>query len=293
MSEQKKNKRPRKPKELENQPGKYDERNTLNDLDGRSWLLLSKSFWISESSIEDKAAYSHPAPFMVKDIEKLISLFTKRGMTVLDPFVGSGTTLIAASNLGRKGIGIDLNEEYHQLYIHRISNAEQQCECEYLVGDSLEVLDTIGEVDYIVTSPPYHNILRNNSKGTRNNSGKNYRMSARDGVDYYSEMDNDLGNFDRYEDFLVALKDIMEKAFNHLSNKKYASIIISDFTVDKKEVCVQADIVKLMQEIGFNFVGTTILIQTVKPLYPFGYPYAYKINHHHQNIINFRKEINI
>lgn len=293
MSEQKKNKRPRKPKELENQPGKYDERNTLNDLDGRSWLLLSKSFWISESSIEDKAAYSHPAPFMVKDIEKLISLFTKRGMTVLDPFVGSGTTLIAASNLGRKGIGIDLNEEYHQLYIHRISNAEQQCECEYLVGDSLEVLDTIGEVDYIVTSPPYHNILRNNSKGTRNNSGKNYRMSARDGVDYYSEMNNDLGNFNRYEDFLVALKDIMEKAFNHLSNKKYASIIISDFTVDKKEVCVQADIVKLMQEIGFNFVGTTILIQTVKPLYPFGYPYAYKINHHHQNIINFRKEINI
>lgn len=293
MSEQKKNKRPRKPKELENQPGKYDERNTLNDLDGRSWLLLSKSFWISESSIEDKAAYSHPAPFMVKDIEKLISLFTKRGMTVLDPFVGSGTTLIAASNLGRKGIGIDLNEEYHQLYIHRISNAEQQCECEYLVGDSLEVLDTIGEVDYIVTSPPYHNILRNNSKGTRNNSGKNYRMSARDGVDYYSEMNNDLGNFNRYEDFLVALKDIMEKAFNHLSNKKYASIIISDFTVDKKEVCVQADIVKLMQEIGFIFVGTTILIQTVKPLYPFGYPYAYKINHHHQNIINFRKEINI
>ena len=99
MSEIKKNKRPRKPKELENQPGKYDERNTLNDLDGRSWLLLSKSFWTSESSPEDKAAYKHPAPFMIKDIEKLISLFTKRGMTVLDPFVGSGTTLIAAANL--------------------------------------------------------------------------------------------------------------------------------------------------------------------------------------------------
>jgi DNA modification methylase len=163
-------------------------------------------------------------------------------------------------------------------------------ECQYIVGDSLKVLDNIEMVDYIVTSPPYHNILRNNSKGTRNNTGKNYRMSARDGVEYYSELDNDLGNFDKYEDFLTALKNIMSKAYICLRNKKYASIIISDFTVDKKEMCVQSDVVRLMQDIGFSFVGTTILIQTVKPLYPFGYPYAYKINHHHQNIINFRKD---
>ena len=43
-----------------------------------------------------------------------------------------------------------------------------------------------------------------------------------------------------------------------------------------------------MSEIGYEFVGTTVLLQPVKPLYPFGYPYAYKINHH-QNIISFRK----
>jgi DNA modification methylase len=288
MNEDKKKKRPRKPKELENQPGKYDERNKLNDLDGRTWLLLTKSFWTSEPSLDDKAAYNHPAPFMIKDIEKLISLFTKKGMTVLDPFVGSGTTLIAARRLGRRGIGIDLNEEYKQLYHQRLNDNID--ECQYIVGDSLKVLDNIEMVDYIVTSPPYHNILRNNSKGTRNNTGKNYRMSARDGVEYYSELDNDLGNFDKYEDFLTALKNIMSKAYICLRNKKYASIIISDFTVDKKEMCVQSDVVRLMQDIGFSFVGTTILIQTVKPLYPFGYPYAYKINHHHQNIINFRKD---
>lgn len=290
MNEEKKKKRPRKPKELENKPGRYDERNTLNDLDGRSWLLLTKSFWISESSTSDKAAYKHPAPFMIKDIEKLISLFTKKGMTVLDPFVGSGTTLIAANNLQRKGIGIDLNEDYYKLYLQRIMDKGGQNECQFIVGDSLNVLDDIGSVDYIVTSPPYHNILRNNTKGTRNNNGKSYRMAARDGVEYYSEFDNDLGNFDKYEDFIKALKAIMAKAYKILKNKKYCTIIISDFTVDKKEVCVQADILRFMQEIGFVFVGTTILIQTVKPLYPFGYPYAYKINHHHQNIITFRKD---
>lgn len=287
MEERKK--RPRKPKELENQPGRYDKRNTLNDLTGKEWLLLTKSFWETETSAIDKGAYKHPAPFMVGDVKKLISLFTKKGMTVLDPFVGSGTTLIAASMLERKAIGIDLNSDYKLLYKERISNLNLKETGEYIVGDSLNVLDRVKNVDYIVTSPPYHNILRNTSKGTRNNTGKNYRMSARDGVEYYSESENDLGNFEQYEDFLNALKAIMQKAYMCLNNKKYISIIISDFTVNKKEVCVQGDIVRIMNEIGFEFSGTTILMQPVKPLYPFGYPYAYKINHHHQNIITFRK----
>lgn len=284
-----KKKRPRKPKELENQPGRYDPRNTLNDLSGKEWLLMTKSFWETETTVIDKGAYKHPAPFMVGDVKKLISMFTKKGMTVLDPFVGSGTTLIATAILERKGVGIDLNPEYKLLYEERIENLGIENQNTYIVGDSLSVLDSIEMVDYIVTSPPYHNILRNNSKGTRNNTGKNYRMSARDGVEYYSEFENDLGNFEQYEDFLEALKQIMKKAYSRLNNKKYASIIISDFTVNKKEVCVQGDIVRIMSEIGFEFSGTTVLLQPVKPLYPFGYPYAYKINHHHQNIINFRK----
>ena len=286
---EKKRKRPRKPKELENQPGRYDKRNTLNDLTGKEWLLLTKSFWETETSVIDKGAYGHPAPFMVEDVKKLISLFTKKGMTVLDPFVGSGTTLIAANILERKGIGIDLNSKYKLLYKERMSNLNLEETGEYIVGDSLSVLDEVKNVDYIVTSPPYHNILRNTSKGTRNNNGKDYRMAARDGVEYYSELDNDLGNFEQYEDFLDALKAIMQKAYICLNNKKYISIIISDFTVNKKEVCVQGDIVRIMSEIGFEFSGTTILMQPVKPLYPFGFPYAYKINHHHQNIITFRK----
>lgn len=287
----KKTKRPRKPKELENQPGKYDQRNTLNDLTGKEWLLLTKSFWETEPSILDKTAYAHPAPFMVKDIEKLISMFTKKGMTVLDPFVGSGTTLLACNETGRNGIGVDLNQEYQELFYNRLSekNVERKTDLRYIVGNSLNVLSSIEEVDYIVTSPPYFNILRNDSKGTRNNSGKLYRMSARDGVEFYSDSCEDIGNYDDYFEFLGALKLIMEKCFSCLKNTKYCTIIMSDFTVNKKERPVQADIVNMMIDIGFEFCGTTVLLQPVKPLYPFGYPYAYKINHHHQNLMTFRK----
>lgn len=273
--------------------GKYDKRNKLNDLTGKEWLKLTASFWLSEKCADDKDAYNHPAPFLVKDIQKLISMFTKKEMRVLDPFCGSGTTLLASTLLNRYGIGIDLNTEYRDLAIDRLSKKDinEFRDFEYFLGDSNDVLENLNNIDYIVTSPPYHNILKNKGAGIRKENKKGYRNGSRIGVDYYSDLPNDLGNKESYEEFLESFSQIMSKGFNVLNNKKYCSIVISDFTVDKKEVCVQGDIVRLMQEIGFEFVGTIALLQNNKPLYPFGYPYAYKINHHHQNIINFRKVI--
>lgn len=126
-------------------------------------------------------------------------------------------------------------------------------------------------------------------KGIRHNNGKQFRIGARDGVDYYSDHPKDLGNCDDYQQFIESLAEIMSKVFMRLREDKYCSLILSDFTVNKTEVCVQADVVMMMQEIGFEFCGTTVLLQPVKPLYPFGYPYRYKINHHHQNIMTFMK----
>lgn len=273
--------------------GVYDSRNKLNDLTGKEWLLSTKSFFVSSKCADDKDAFAHPAPFLIKDIERLISIFTKHGMVVFDPFMGSGTTAIAAFNLGRKSIGIDLSEDYKNLALRRFlkKGMVEDIDFKYILGDSLVETPNIGDIDYIVTSPPYHNILKNNSKGLRvDKSQKGYRSGSRIGVEYYSDKDNDLGNQNSYLDFLSLLKRIMEKAYAKLKNKKYCSIIISDFTVEKEEICVQADIVALMKSIGFKFVGTIILLQDNKPLYPFGYPYKFKINHMHQNIINFIKE---
>ena len=271
--------------------GKYDKRNQLNDLTGKDWLKLTKSFWMSEKCKEDKSAFAHPAPFLIKDIEKLISMFTKTGMTVLDPFVGSGTTIIASHNLGRKSIGIDLNKDYKLLAQERFKeNNIKKSEYKYIVSDSTKPMHKIGKIDYVVTSPPYHNILRNTSEGLRaDKSKKGFRNGSRQGIEYYSDSINDLGNQEKYCDFLVLLSKVFENVYDVLNDKKYCSIIMSDFTIDKKEKCVQGDIVNMMIEIGFEFCGTTILLQDNKPLYPFGYPYSYKINHMHQNIMSFRK----
>lgn len=276
----------------EKKESRYDDRNQLNDLTGKEWLKLTKSFFLSEKCVDDKDAYKHPAPFLIKDIEKMISFFTKKGMTVLDPFMGSGTTAIAAHNLQRKSIGIDLSREYKNLAQERFAKKHmiENEDYNYILGDALLKLQNIDAVDYIITSPPYHNILKNDSKGLRKDASvKGFRSGSRIGVDYYSDDKRDLGNQKTYQDFLNLLEKIMKKCYAKLKDKRYCSIVISDFTVDKKEVCVQSDIVRIMQDIGFEFVGTIILLQDNKPLYPFGYPYAFKINHMHQNIINFRK----
>ena len=63
----------------------------------------------------------HPAAFPTQLPEWFIRLFTDEGDTVLDPFAGSGSTLIAARQLGRRSIGIDTNPEYCQIMRERVS----------------------------------------------------------------------------------------------------------------------------------------------------------------------------
>lgn len=269
--------------------GKYDKRNKLNNLTGKEWLKLTKSFWESEKCAQDKFAFNHPAPYLVKDTEKLISMFTKKNGLVLDPFSGVGTTSVAADNIGRKSIGIDLNKEYIELTKQRFKENKILLKNHKLIlGDSGKVLSRLKvKVDYCVTSPPYHNILRNKGNGIRKESNS-HRQGPRRGVEYYSEHENDLGNQESFDDFINLLNNILKLTKKILKNGKYMSIVISDFTVDKKEFNVLGKVIDTAIDAGFEYSGTIALLQNTKPLYPFGYPYAYKINHHHQSILNFR-----
>ena len=265
--------------------GIYDKRNKVNDLTGKEWLQLSKSVWTSKRNVLDKDAFEHPAPFLIEDIKRLILLFTKKHDHVLDMFMGSGTTVLSSALTNRYGIGIELNKDYCKLARKRLHKSEIIRKNYTIInGDALKEIKKLDMIDYCVTSPPYHNILRNKGLGIRHDGSQ-----KRQGIEYYSDSDNDVGNKKTYCVYLASVKKIMAQLYNKLNDKKYCTVIISDFTVNKKETNAHGDMIQLMQEIGFEFVGNIVLIQDSKPLYPFGYPYAFKINHVHQYLLNFKK----
>ncbi|MDD3607025.1 MAG: site-specific DNA-methyltransferase [Candidatus Cloacimonas acidaminovorans] len=68
---------------------------------------------------------NHSATFPYALPEWFIKLFTRPGDMVLDPFMGSGTAVFAALNMGRKAIGIDINPEYYNLVLGKIQNQQQ------------------------------------------------------------------------------------------------------------------------------------------------------------------------
>ena len=82
----------------ETKNGIADKRNTLNDLTGKDWIPETKSYLyqkgLGADSAEAQIEKMHPAPFSFQDIGHLIRFFTKRGMHVLDPFGGVGSTEI-------------------------------------------------------------------------------------------------------------------------------------------------------------------------------------------------------
>jgi len=257
----------------------------LEHLDKNEKNKYLSTVWFSKTVLDDIGKI-HPAPFSYLDVKKLIEIFTRKDSVVLDPFTGVSSTLIACGMAKRKGIGIDLNEDYIKLSEKRLQKFDIFDGQTLVFGDSLIELDKIknATIDYCVTSPPYHNILRNSGGGVRSDESQ-----FRQGVKYYSEKSNDLGNQKSYTEYLDFFKKIMKKTYKKLRRGSYCSVVISDFTVDKHEANASGDIIDALEKIGFVYKETIILVQNQKALYPFGYPYAFVINHIHQNVLNFQK----
>ena len=89
--------------------------------DWQNWAI--NSIW--EMQPESSKRVGHPAPFPLELPMRLIKLYSFVGDVVLDPFVGSGTTLIAAHKLNRKSVGYDVNPEYINLANKRIQNSKE------------------------------------------------------------------------------------------------------------------------------------------------------------------------
>jgi len=84
------------------------------------------NIWNYSVGIDKKDNTNHTAPFPEKLAQDHILSWSNEGDTVLDPFLGSGTTLLAAQKLNRNGIGIEISEEYCEIARKRLSTPPAQ-----------------------------------------------------------------------------------------------------------------------------------------------------------------------
>jgi DNA modification methylase len=236
----------------------------------------------------------HPATFAESDVQKLILFFTKKGQRVLDPFLGSGSTLIACFNTGRDGLGIELVGKWATVARNRLQKVKRSSTegpryrrlLEIVQGDSRIILPTFDSesFDFVVTSPPYWKILTK----ARDHKSKMERLSK--GLPTkYSEDKRDLGNANDYPTFLEELGRVFAQCHRVLKRGGYMAVVVSDFRHGSKFIAFHNDLTMTVERVGFSLEGITILAQDSKNLYPYGMPYAFVSNIHHQYILIFRK----
>lgn len=89
---------------------------------GNVWRITTSALKMRPA--ERALAYAHPAVFPLDLAGRCIRTWSRPGDTVLDPFAGSGTTLVAAKKLGRKAVGIEIAEKYCRIIEERLANAD-------------------------------------------------------------------------------------------------------------------------------------------------------------------------
>ncbi len=273
-----------------------DPRNKLNDLTSKEWIAETKSFWfqkgLGSSHAHAEIERLHPAPFSYQDISRLIRFFTKEGQSVLDPFLGVGSTLKACALLGRPGVGIELMPTWAHLAQLRLERELDEIAAEDLAPQEVINEDvrvaltrlTDNQFQLVVTSPPYWKIL---------NKVPDHKALERvtDGLAVtYGEDARDLGNVASYDDFLSELVAIFADCERVTSPGGHLAIIVGDFRHGSTFIPFHADLARdLPSSSNWILQGVNVILQNHKRLFPYGYPYAYVPNIHHQFLLIFKR----
>lgn len=281
--------------------------NKLNDLSGKEWIKFTKTWFIHRPAPREDTKLLHPAAFPESLAKEFIEFFTKKGQLVLDPFLGTGSTLIACIESNRSGIGIEVVKKWADIAQMRVNKLlAQRKGSEHLLssmgiphekliikvihGDSRRLSKIWEEnnfplVDYCITSPPYWNQLK------RNYIRQKGRLEK--GLDTkYSENPNDIGNIDDYDGFLKALKEIFNEVYKVMKKRGYLTVITNNVFYNGRLYPLAFDTLKILSEEPYAWVpkDEKIWLQDDKPLLPLGIYNAWIGNRAHQYCLIFRKE---
>lgn len=274
-------------------PGMQEPRrpaNRCNDLSGDEWLRYSISVWSDIRKTQEEAALKHPAMFPTMLCERLILMFLRRrgSHRILDPFMGSGSTLVAARNLGKTGIGLEINPSY-------IGMARKRLEAPDLFGPGAPTFELhnadarmmpttieLRSIDLCITSPPYWDILNQ------------ARTADYKDVRHYGNLEKDLGTIKDYEAFLKELQEAFWQVHQVLKPGAYCVVVVMDLRKKNRFYPFHSDLTTKLVDLGFVFDDLIIWDRghEYNNLRPLGYPSVFRVNKVHEFILLFRKPEN-
>lgn len=252
--------------------------NHLNCLTAKEWLKSQLGVWqftYEKRDIRDKKI--HPATFPISLSRKIIELFTHQGELVLDPFVGSGTTLVAGQGLSRNTVGFDLQETYIHLCKKRLAsnnlfnNAQQVA----IQDDARNITQYLKPetVSLIWTSPPYANLLNRERKNKSRRNRKNEQLGK---IEQYSQDERDLGTMP-LEEYTNTMGDIFEDLLLLLRPKSHCVINVPDMWWQNKRITIHVSLIEELRKRGYELRNIIIWDRTniVNQIGIFGWPSNY------------------
>ena len=250
----------------------------INCMTAKEWLKSQIGVWqffYEKRDIRDKKI--HPATFPIALSKKVIELFSHKGELILDPFVGSGTTLVAANDLDRNAVGFDLQHHYIDVCESRLgqgnlfSNSKQIA----IQDDAMNISDYIDNetISLIWTSPPYANLLNRKRKNKSRRDRKNEQLGK---VEQYSQDPRDLGTME-LEVYKKAMGDIFEKLLPLLKIKGHCVINVPDMWWENKRITIHVALIEELRKRGYELRNTIIWDRTnvVNRIGIFGWPSNY------------------
>ena len=254
--------------------------NHINCLTAKEWIRNQLGVWqFNYESRDIRNKGLHPATFPIALAKRCISLFTHEGELVLDPFVGSGTTLVAARDLNRNAVGFDLKPEYIQLSESRLAQilldgATNQVAC---CDDANNIPGYLqpNSMSLILTSPPYANLLnrRRLNKSRRGNLRNNGQYLK---VEQYSQDSRDLGTLS-LDDYQHAMAEIFQGLLPLLKERGHCVIDVPDMWWENQRVTIHIAVVEALRQVGYELRNTIIWDRTniVNRIGIFGWPSNY------------------
>lgn len=254
-----------------------------NSLDGKQWMKNSISVWSDLRKTAEETRLKHPAQFPTQLVERLIESFLPAGPhAILDPFSGSGSTLVAAQRLGKLGLGCELSSDYVALTEQRLSDTAQPGPAAAIHHRSaLELAQVVApdSVDLCVTSPPYWNVL--NRKRTAD--AKRIR--------HYGNHQGDLGTIADYDEYLATLADVFDLVWLALKPGAHCCIVVMDLRVKNRFFPLHSDLAQRLQARGYEYDDLIVWNRQADYnfLRPLGYPSVFRLNKVHEFILLMRK----